>query len=176
MIFTETKLKGAFVIGVEQIEDERGHFARSWCKDEFEAQGLHSEWIQSNISFNTKKGTLRGMHFQKAPHQEIKLVRCTKGSIYDVIIDMRPDSPTYKQWVSEQLTAENRRAFYIPKDFAHGFVSLVDETEVLYQMSSYYVAESACGVRWDDPVFDIPWPITENLVMSDRDRNYELMK
>ena len=121
MIFTQTKLDGAFMIDVERIEDERGFFARSCCSKEFEAHGLISKWVQCNISFNREKATLRGLHYQNAPHEEVKLVRCTRGSVYDVIIDLRSDSPTYKQWIGEELTAQNRRALYVPQGFAHGF-------------------------------------------------------
>ena len=123
MIFTETKLKGAFVIDVEPIEDDRGFFARSWCQQEFSARGLNSQWVQCNISFNKKQGTLRGMHYQKPPHEEVKLVRCTQGAIYDVIVDLRTDSPTYQQWAGENLTAQNRRMLYVPAGFALGFVT-----------------------------------------------------
>jgi dTDP-4-dehydrorhamnose 3,5-epimerase len=171
MIFTETKLKGAFIIDVEPREDERGFFARSWCMDEFEKRGLNPRLTQCNISFNKKRGTLRGMHYQAAPFAEAKLVRCTMGAIYDVIIDLRPSSETFKQWTSVELTAENRRALYIPEDFAHGFQTLVDDTEVFYQMSEFYHPECARGVRWNDPVFGVEWLITSPII-SDRDTEY----
>ncbi len=171
MIFTETKLNGAFIINIEPIADERGLFARSWCRKEFEAHGLNPELAQCNISFNKKKGTLRGMHYQKPPHEEAKLVRCTKGAIFDVVIDLRPDSPTYKQWVGEELTAQNHRMFYVPRMFAHGFVTLTDSTEVFYQMSTPYVPESATGVAWDDPAFNIHWP-EQPKIISQRDQSY----
>lgn len=171
MIFTETKLNGVFIINIEPIEDERGLFARSWCREEFEVHGLNPELAQCNISFNKKKGTLRGMHYQKPPHEEAKLVRCTLGAIFDVIIDLRPDSPTYKQWVGEELTAQNHRMFYVPRMFAHGFVTLTDSTEVFYQMSTQYAPESATGVRWDDPVFNIHWP-EQPKIISQRDQSY----
>lgn len=170
MIFRETKLKGAFVIDVEPIEDERGLFARSWCHKEFSAQGLNSKLVQCNISFNKKKGTLRGMHYQKPPHEEVKLVRCTMGALFDVIIDLRPDSPTYQQWVGEELTAQNRKMLYIPEDFAHGFLTLEDNTEVFYQMSAFYDSASATGVRWDHPAFKIDWPIRIKHI-CERDKN-----
>jgi len=175
LIFTETQLKGAFIIDIEPIEDERGLFARSWCREEFEAHSLNPELAQCNISFNKKKGTLRGMHYQKPPHEEAKLVRCTLGAIFDVIIDLRPDSPTCKQWVGEKLTAQNRKMLYIPEGFAHGFMTLEDDTEVFYQMSTPYVPESAAGVRWDDPEFNIHWPGLEGYIISNRDRSFSFL-
>jgi dTDP-4-dehydrorhamnose 3,5-epimerase len=171
MIFTATKLAGAYFIEPEPIADNRGFFARSWCEKEFGAQGLNSQLVQCNISFNQLRGTVRGMHYQAAPYGECKLVRCTAGSIYDVIIDLRPDSATYTQWCGVELTAANRQALYIPEGLAHGFQTLTDETEVLYQMSEFYYPESARGVRWDDPRFQIPWPIVD-ITISDRDRQY----
>ncbi len=171
MIFVEIKLKGAFIIEPERLEDERGFFARTFDKKEFEACGLNTRWVQCNISFNKKKGTLRGMHYQAAPYQETKLVRCTMGALYDVIIDLRPDSPTFKQWMGVELTAENRRMLYIPKGFAHGFQTLLDDTEIFYQMSEFYHPECARGVRWDNAAFLIKWPIASPIV-SDRDRAY----
>jgi len=158
MIFTEMKLKGAFIIDIEPHEDERGFFARSWCEDEFKAHGLNPRLVQCNISFNKKRGTLRGMHYQVAPFPEAKLVRCTMGAIYDVIIDMRLGSPTFKQWISVELTAENHRALYVPEDFAHGFQTLMDNTEVFYQMSEFYHPQCARSVRWDNPTVGIEWP------------------
>ncbi|MFQ5545347.1 MAG: dTDP-4-dehydrorhamnose 3,5-epimerase family protein, partial [Acidiferrobacterales bacterium] len=137
MIFTETQLKGAFVIEPELIEDERGSFARTFCRHEFEAHGLNSNLVQCNISFNKKKGTLRGMHYQASPHEEAKLVRCTRGAIYDVIIDLRPHSPTFKQWVAVDLTWDNRKIIYVPEGFAHGFQTLEDNSEILYHMSQF---------------------------------------
>jgi len=164
MIFTETKLKGAFYIDIEPREDERGFFARSWCEDEFKEHGLNSRLVQCNISFNKRRGTLRGMHYQVAPFAETKLVRCTMGAIYDVIIDMQPDSPTFKQWISVELTSENHRALYVPEDFAHGFQTLMDSTEVFYQMSEFYHPECARRVRWDDPTFGIEWPSGSRII------------
>ena len=158
MVFKETELKGAYIIEVEPIEDERGFFARSFCVKEFEKCGLNPYIAQCNISYSEKKGTLRGMHYQVAPHQEAKSVRCTMGAIYDVIIDLRPDSPTFKQWIEVQLTKENRRILYIPEGFAHGFQTLEDQTEVFYQMSEFHYPECARGVRWNDPAFGIFWP------------------
>ena len=172
MIFTETKLKGAFVIEIEPHQDERGFFARSWCADEFKKHGLNSQLVQCNISFNKKRGTLRGMHYQVAPFAEAKLVRCTRGAIYDVIIDLRPNSPTFRQWMAVELTAENRTALYVPEDFAHGFQTLMDNTEVFYQMSEFYHPECARGVRWDDPAFGIEWPSSQR-IMSRRDNEDE---
>lgn len=171
MIFTETRLKGAFVIDLERREDERGFFARSWCIEEFEKHGLNTKLVQCNISFNIKKGTLRGMHYQTEPFPEAKLARCTMGAIYDVIIDLRPDSSTFKQWVSVELSAENHRAFYIPEGFAHGFQTLEDNTEVFYQMSEFFHPECARGIRWDDPAFGVEWPV-ENIIMSNSDSEY----
>jgi dTDP-4-dehydrorhamnose 3,5-epimerase len=171
MIFTATKLAGAYIIEPETIADNRGFFARSWCEKEFAVQGLNSQLVQCNISFNHCRGTVRGMHYQASPYGECKLVRCTAGSIYDVIIDLRPDSATYTQWCGVELTAANRQALYIPEGLAHGFQTLTDETEVLYQMSEFYHPESARGVRWDDPQFQINWPIVD-ITISDRDRQY----
>ena len=172
MKFTETKLKGAYVIEVEPIEDERGFFARSWCQKEFAELGLTYNLVQCNISFNRKSGTLRGMHYQAKPYQEAKLVRCTSGAIYDVIIDICPESPTFKQWVAVYLTHDNHKILYIPEGMAHGFQTLVDDTEVFYQMSEFYEPESARGIRWNDTAFAIQW-MSNNPIISDRDRGYE---
>lgn len=171
MKFLPTPLEGAFVIELEQLDDERGFFARSFCQNEFKAHGLDPVVAQCNVSFNRKRGTLRGLHYQAEPHAEAKLVRCTRGAIWDVIVDLRKNSPTARQWHSAELTAENRRAFYIPAGFAHGFQTLVDDTEVLYQMSEFYHPESARGVRWDDPALGIDWPVPDP-IMSERDRSY----
>jgi len=168
MKFIESKFKGAFIIEPERLDDERGFFARIFCREEFEAHGLNPNLVQCSISFNKKKGTLRGMHYQIAPHEETKLVRCTLGAIHDVIIDLRPDSPTRKKWMAVDLTAENRRILYVPKGMAHGFLTLEDNTEVSYQMSEAYHAGSARGVRWDDPAFGIQWP-GEPVFLSQRD-------
>jgi dTDP-4-dehydrorhamnose 3,5-epimerase len=159
------------MIEPERFEDGRGFFARTWCREEFAAQGLNADLVQCNISFNIQRGTLRGMHYQKPPHAEAKLVRCTQGALYDVVVDLRRDSATYLQWFGTALSAENRNALYVPEGCAHGFVTLEDHTEVLYQMSASYDTASAAGVRWDDPAFSIAWPIAPT-VMSDRDRNY----
>ena len=171
MIFIETKLQGAFIVEPERLEDERGFFARTWCKQEFGALGLDTKLVQCNVSFNKKRGTLRGMHHQVAPHEEAKLVRCTMGVIYDVIIDLRSDSPTFKDWLSVELTAENRKMIYIPEGFGHGFMTLEDNTEVFYQMSEFYAPECARGVKWNDPAFKIVWP-EEVTVISEKDKQY----
>ncbi len=171
MIFTETKLRGVFIVDLEMLEDERGFFSRSWCRREFEAQGLVSDLAQCSISFNRRKGTLRGVHFQAAPYQEVKLVRCTSGAIYDVVVDLRRDSRTFRQWIAVELTADNHRMLYIPEGFGHGFQTLLDDTEVFYQMSEFYHPECARGVRWDDPTFGIQWPLPVP-IMSERDRSH----
>ena len=171
MIFKEAKLKGAYIIEVEPIEDERGFLARSFCVKEFERHCLNPSIAQCNISYNQRKGTLRGLHYQVAPHAEAKLVRCTKGAIYDVALDLRKDSPTFKQWVAIELSASNHRMFYIPDGFAHGFQTLEDHTEVFYQMSEFYHPECARGVRWDDPTFGIVWPMPPTLI-ANKDRTY----
>ena len=172
MKFVQTFLARAYIINLDPHGDERGFFARSWCQQEFAAHDLNTRLVQCNISFNTKQGTLRGMHYQAEPYAECKLVRCTTGAIYDVIIDIRPDSPTFKQWTAVELSAANRRMLYIPAGFAHGFQTLHDNTEVFYQMSEFYVPEASRGIRWDDPAFGIQWPATESRVMSDKDRSY----
>ncbi len=171
MIFTATKLAGAYIIEPERLDDERGFFARTWCQREFEERGLNPCLVQCSISFNKKKGTLRGMHYQAAPHQEAKLVRCTMGAIYDVMIDLRPHSPTYTQHVGVVLSAENRTMLYIPEGFAHGFQTLEENSEVYYQMSEFYAPEYARGVRWNDPTFGIEWPADERTIIA-RDQNY----
>lgn len=171
MIFIETKLKGSFIIEPERNEDQRGFFARTWCQREFMEYGLNPRLAQCSVSFNRKKGTLRGMHYQIAPHEEAKLVRCTKGAIYDVIIDLRPDSPTFTKWLAAELTATNHRMLYIPAGFAHGFQTLDEDSEVFYQISEFYAPEYARGVRWNDPAFGIQWP-PANRTISTRDDTY----
>jgi len=171
VIFSETTLEGAWIIDPERAEDERGFFARSWCQREFAARGLSPNVVQCNISFNRKRGTLRGMHYQAKPYEEVKLVRCTMGALYDVIIDLRVTSPTFRHWVAVELTASNRRMLYIPGGFAHGFQTLEANTEVFYQMSEFYSPDLTRGVRWDDPAFGIQWPPGERII-SERDRNY----
>jgi dTDP-4-dehydrorhamnose 3,5-epimerase len=171
LIFTETRLKGAYIVELEKRTDDRGFFGRSWCEKEFADHNLNPRTVQCNISFNTRRGTLRGMHYQVAPSAEAKLVRCTQGSIYDVIIDLRLDSPTFKQAVAETLTAREHKMLYVPEGFAHGFLTLEDNSEIFYQMSEFYSPPHARGVRWNDPAFGIEWPI-RNPIMADRDRNY----
>jgi dTDP-4-dehydrorhamnose 3,5-epimerase len=171
MIFTGTPIAGAYLIEVERIEDDRGFFARTWCEREFRQQDLNPRLVQCSISFNNRKGTLRGMHYQVAPHAEAKLVRCAAGAVYDVIVDLRPDSRTFCRWYGVELTAENRRALFIPEGLAHGFLTLVDNTEVFYQMSEFYSPDCARGARWNDPAFDIRWPAPV-VMMSPRDAAY----
>jgi dTDP-4-dehydrorhamnose 3,5-epimerase len=171
VIFLETTLPGTFVIELEPITDERGLFARTFCAEEFEANDLNPVIVQCNLSYNGRRGTLRGMHFQEAPYAECKLVRCTAGAIYDVIVDLRPESPTRCKWFAVELSATNRRMLYVPGGFAHGFQTLADGSEVFYQMSHVYVPSHARGVRWDDPAFGIEWPADER-VISKNDRQY----
>mgnify|MGYP000452538110 CR=1 FL=1 len=174
MIFTETKLSGAFVLELEQRSDERGFFARTFCQNEFRARGMNPAIAQCNVSYNAKKGTLRGMHFQVAPKKEAKLVRVTRGAILDVIVDLRPDSKTFRQWTSIELSADNRKALYIPNDFAHGFQTLGDDTEVLYQMSEFFAPDCARGLRWNDPVLGIVWPEGTRIIFA-KDEEYPLL-
>ena len=173
MIFTPTPLAGAFAIELERREDERGFFARSFCQDEFSKHGLNPRIAQSNVSFNAKRGTLRGMHYQAKPHEEAKVVRCTQGAVFDVMVDLRPESNTFKRWHGVELSAANRRAVYIPDGVAHGFQTLTDDAELLYLMSEVYHPECARGVRWDDPAFRIEWPLKASH-MSERDRTFPL--
>lgn len=172
MKFLETPLAGAYLIELEPITDERGFFARSWCQQTFARQGLNSGLVQCNLSFNHRAGTLRGMHFQRPPHAEDKLVRCSQGAIFDVIVDLRKDSPTYRQWYGTELSARNRRQLYIPKGFAHGYQTLHDETEVCYQVTAYYQPDSEGGLRYDEPTLDIRWPLPVSMI-SDKDQNWE---
>ena len=172
MIFIETKLPGVFIVELQLLEDNRGFFGRSFCCHEFAERGLSPKVSQCNISFNRDAGTLRGMHYQAAPHAEEKLIRCNRGSSYDVIVDLRRELPTYKQWIALELTEDNRRMIYIPKGCAHGFQTLTDNTEIFYQMSEFYHPESARGVRWNDPSFGIYWPIGDRAILSDRDRDW----
>jgi dTDP-4-dehydrorhamnose 3,5-epimerase len=164
MKFSPTKLPGVWIVDLEKREDERGFFARSWCQREFEQHGLNPRLVQCSVSFNLKNGTLRGMHYQIAPHEEAKLVRCTRGAIYDVAVDLRPASPTHKRWLGMELTADDGRALYIPEGFAHGFQTLSDNTEVFYQMSEFYHPESVRGIRWNDPQFAILWPVASKII------------
>jgi len=172
MKFIETELEGAFIVEPEPLKDERGFFARTWCKREFEEHGLNPKLVQCNISFNRKKGTLRGMHYQDFPFEEAKFVRCTMGSMYDVIIDLRPNSKTFMRWMSVELTAENRKMIYIPEGFAHGFLTLEKDTEVFYQMSEFYSPQHARGIRWNDPKFDIKWP-GDVRTISEKDEKFQ---
>jgi dTDP-4-dehydrorhamnose 3,5-epimerase len=171
MIFRETELNGAFLIEPERLEDNRGFFARAWCRKEFMAHGLTGALVQSNISFNKRTGTLRGMHFQTAPYEEAKLVRCTMGAVYDVIIDLRPDSSTFLRWIAAELTAENHKMLYVPENFAHGYQTLADNTEVFYQVSQFYSPGSEQGLRYNDPTFGIKWPMDVQ-VISHKDRSW----
>ncbi len=171
MIFHETKILGVYIIELERREDKRGFFARCFCQHEYEALGLNPHTVQHNLSFNYDRGTLRGMHYQIDPYQEVKIIRCTRGAIYDVIVDLRKDSPTYKQWIGVELTQDNYKIFYVPKDFAHGYITLRPQTEVQYLASQFYQPNSESGLRYDDPTFGIVWPIEVNC-MSDKDKNW----
>jgi len=171
MIFKETSLKGAYIIEIEPLEDERGFFARSFCQKEFEEHSLNFSIVQCNLSYNKKKGTLRGMHYQVAPYEEAKLVSCVRGAIYDVIIDLRQDSNSYCQWLAVELNEKKFNMIYIPEGFAHGFQTLKDDTEVFYQMSEFYHPECARGVRWNDPAFGVKWPL-HNPIISEKDKGY----
>jgi len=170
--FTPTALPGAYVVELEPLRDERGFFARSWDAEEFRSHGLNAHLSQCSVSWNDKAGTLRGMHYQAAPHGEAKLVRCTRGAIYDVIVDLRPESGAYTRWFGVELSADNRTALYLPEGLAHGFQTLRDDSEVFYQISVPFHAESSRGVRWDDPAFGIQWPATPQRILSQRDRAY----
>lgn len=172
MIFRETELKGAFIIEPERMQDERGYFARTWCRREFEEHGLNGRLVQCGTSYNRLKGTLRGMHYQVAPYAEAKLIRCTRGSIWDVILDLRVDSATYKRHIAANLSGVNGHMLYVPEGFAHGFQTLEDDTEVLYQMSEYHRPEAARGVRWNDPAFGVEWPAADGRILSGRDNNW----
>ncbi len=173
MKFIETSIPGAYLVEMEPLADERGFFARSWCSDEFARHGLNANLAQCNISYNKKRGTLRGMHYQAEPFPEAKLVRCIRGKIYDVILDLRRDSATFKRWEAFELSAANRRMLYIPEGVAHGLQTLEDDSEVFYQMSESYHPECARGVRWDDPAFAIEWPVLDK-VISEQDSKYAL--
>lgn len=175
MFFTETKLKGAYIINIKKIEDDRGFFGRNFCAQEFEQYGLNNQVVQANVSFNKVKGTLRGLHMQVAPHEECKLVRCTRGAIYDVILDLREGSETFLQWIGVELTAQSYRMLYVPGGCAHGYLTLEDETDVMYQVTEFYTPTAERGYRWDDPSFQIQWPI-QPVVISEKDRNQPLYK
>lgn len=171
MIFTDTELKGAYILDLEKQGDGRGFFARAWCQNEFLTHGLNPKLVQANLSSSPAKATLRGIHYQVAPYGETKLVRCTKGAIYDVIIDLRPDSPTYKRWLGVELAADNYKMLYVPEAFAHGYQTLEDHTEVFYQVSQFYTPRAERGVRYDDPAFGIEWPLVPQ-VISDKDLHW----
>lgn len=171
VVFVETALPGAYILEPERLEDERGFFARTYCDREFAAHGIGRRWVQSNISYNRVRGTLRGMHYQVVPYAEDKLVRCTRGAIHDVIVDIRPESPAYKQHIAVELSGANRRALFVPKGFAHGFLTMEDDSEVSYQMSEFYVPGAGAGFRYNDPVLAISWP-GDVKVISERDRTY----
>jgi len=172
MIFKETDIQGAYLIELEKIGDERGFLARTWCSNEFDSQGLVTAVAQCSIGFNAERGTLRGLHYSVAPHEEVRLIRCTKGAIYDVIVDLRRDSPTHLRWVGFELTEDNRRTLYVPAGCAHGYQTLADNAEVYYQMDELYVPECARGARFDDPAFGIEWPLAVTAI-SERDRSWE---
>ena len=176
MIFKETPLKGAFEIEVQKIDDERGFFGRLWCEKELKAHGLNTNIVQSNVSLSKNKGTLRGMHFQRNPFQETKLVRCTKGAVYDVIIDLRPDSPTFKKWHGVKLSEEKHNMIYVPENFAHGFLTLEDHSEVYYLVTQFYNKDMEAGLRWNDPAFGIVWPdiIKEISVKDNKHPDFDL--
>ena len=172
MKFLETKLKGAFIIEPEKIEDHRGFFARMWCQNEFEAHGLKPNFVQINLSFNKHRGNIRGLHYQTTPFEEAKLFRCTNGAMYDVIIDLRSESPTYLEWAGFELTADNRKMLYVPENFANGYQALSDNAEVIYLVSQFYSPDSEKGIRYNDPVFNIEWPEKDNLVISEKDSSW----
>jgi dTDP-4-dehydrorhamnose 3,5-epimerase len=172
MKFTPTKIAGVWLVDMERHADERGWFARTWCAEEFRQHGLNPDLAQCSASFNRRRGTLRGMHWQSAPHEEAKLVRCVRGAMFDVALDVRPGSATFKQWVGVELTPENGRALYVPEGCAHGFQTLADDTEVLYQISCPWHPDGARGARWNDPAFGIAWPLPADAILSPRDAAY----
>ncbi len=173
MIFTETKIKGAFIVEPTKIEDDRGFFTRIWCKKQFEMRGLASNFVQCNTSFSKKMGTLRGLHYQVAPFQEAKLIRSNNGAIYSVILDLRPESPTYKQWLGVELSSDNNKMLYVPEGVANGFQTIKDNTQVSYPVSQFYSLEHERGIRWDDPQFSIRWPQEVDVgLISEKDKNW----
>lgn len=171
MLFQETAITDAYIINVKRLEDSRGYFAILWSQHAFEERGLDGHFIQANLSFNRYKGTLRGMHFQQPPYAQTKLIRCLRGAVYDVVIDIRPDSPTYRQWVGVELTAESQQAFYVPRGLAHGFQTLADDTEIVYHVAQAYAPQAESGIRYDDPAFDINWPLPVSEI-SEKDRRW----
>jgi dTDP-4-dehydrorhamnose 3,5-epimerase len=172
MDFIATELEGAYVIELSRIGDERGFFARAFCSESFARQGLAAAFVQCNVAFNKHEGTLRGMHYQRQPHAEVKLVRCTRGAVFDVIIDLRPQSPTFTRWIGVDLTEDNQRMLYVPEGFAHGYQTLTDSSEIFYQVSRPYAPTHEAGVRWDDPVFGIRWPDTPRRIISPKDQGW----
>jgi len=174
MIFHETQLAGAYIIEIEKHSDSRGFFARSFCRKEFERHGLNPNVRQANISYSKSRGTLRGLHYQVQPQAEAKLVRCTAGSIFDVIVDIRPESPSYNQWLGTELKAKDHTMIYVPEGFAHGYLTLMDHTEIMYQVSEFYAPGAEQGIRWDDPYFAIEWPEVETLVVSKKDQEWPM--
>ena len=172
MEIRDTELPGVYLVVPTRLEDARGFFARTWCQDSFAQRGLCTAWVQSSVSFNRRRGTLRGMHYQAAPAEETKLVRCTQGAVYDVLVDLRPGLPSFGRWMAVELTAANRLALYVPAGIAHGFQTLGDDAEVFYEISMRYRADLQRGVRWDDPAFGIEWPDCADRIIADRDRNF----
>ena len=172
MKFNKTRIPGTYIIELEKIGDERGFFARAWCQKEFREHDLVTQFVQCNLSFNKQGNTLRGMHYQSAPLEEVKIVRCTRGAIFDVIIDLRPESSTYLKWIGVELTSDNYNMLYVPERFAHGYLTLTEEAEVFYQVSQFYSPNHERGVRWNDPVFGIDWPIDGDVVISEKDNNW----
>ncbi len=172
MIFTETGLPGAYLLELQKYGDDRGFFARAFCRREFARHGLNPEIAQANIGFSSRSGTLRGLHYQEPPHAEAKLVRCTAGAVYDVLLDLRPESPTFRQWKGFELSARNRLMLYVPEGFAHGYLTLAADTEVSYQVSAFYEPGAERGIRWNDPAFDIGWPLDTPRVISEKDQSW----
>jgi dTDP-4-dehydrorhamnose 3,5-epimerase len=172
MIFNETRIRNAFIIEIEKRADERGYFARAFCQKEMEAHGLNTVICQANIALSRQPGTLRGMHYQAAPYQEAKLVRCIAGAAFDAIIDLRPDSPSYKRWLGVELSSEKQNMIYVPEGCAHGYLTLAENTEIYYQVSQFYAPAAERGIRWNDPAFAIEWPVGADLIISEKDQNW----
>jgi len=172
MLVTETDIEGAYVVGPERFDDERGFFARAWSEQELADLGVEARFVEGNVSYNVRRGTLRGLHYQAAPHGQAKLVRCTRGAVFDVGVDLRRDSPTYGRWVGVELSAANRLMLYLPAEFAHGYLTLADDSEVYYLVTGQFAPESGRGARWDDPAFRIRWPEAGELIINERDRTY----
>ncbi len=172
MKYKETLLRGVLIVKLDRIEDDRGYFARTWCAQEFEEHGLNNTVAQCNTAWNKRRGTLRGMHYQIDPYSEVKLVRCIRGAVFDAVIDLRPGSPTYLKTFHIELSEDNHRMLYIPEGFAHGYLTLTDGAEVFYQVSQFYTPGAEAGIRWNDPLFDIPWPLSEPAVISEKDQQW----